>query len=158
MFGTRVLGEFNPHFSSNFSVFYSNHNTLPLPSGLWMRFCGDWVKVGVSPNILKDYSTNLHKNSSTWRCWEEGMGGGGSIFLLRREHTFFFFFPTCWYLTTTHSDSFLYRCVLVMPSTLELAKNNAAQYPGFGSPGVRQDSTAWSWANPSPPSLFMAQI
>jgi hypothetical protein len=30
--------------------------------------------------------------------------------------------------------------------------------PGFGSPGVGHDSTAWSWADPSPPILSMAQI
>jgi hypothetical protein len=82
MFGTRVLGEFNPHFSPNFSVFFSNHNTLPLPSGLWMRFYGDWVKVGVSPNILKDYPTNLHKNSSTKQSMKVLRRGNGR----RQEH------------------------------------------------------------------------
>jgi hypothetical protein len=46
----------NPHFSPNFSVFLSISNTLPLPSGLWVGFCGDWVKVEVSPNTLGDYS------------------------------------------------------------------------------------------------------
>ena len=37
------MSEFNPHFSPNFSVIFSIPNTLPLPSGLGMGFCGDWV-------------------------------------------------------------------------------------------------------------------
>jgi hypothetical protein len=41
-----------PHFSPNFNLFFSIPNTLPLSSGLWVEFCGDWVKVGVSPNTL----------------------------------------------------------------------------------------------------------
>jgi hypothetical protein len=45
----------NPHSSLNFSVFFSIPNTLPLPSGLWVGFCEDWVKVGVSLNTLRDY-------------------------------------------------------------------------------------------------------
>jgi hypothetical protein len=45
----------NPHSFLNFSVFFSMPNTLPLPSGLWVEFCGDWVKVGVSSNTLGDY-------------------------------------------------------------------------------------------------------
>jgi hypothetical protein len=51
----------NPHFSLNFSVFLSIPNILPLPSGLWMGFYGDWVKVEISPNTLGDYPTNLTK-------------------------------------------------------------------------------------------------
>jgi hypothetical protein len=28
-------------------------NTLPLPSGLWMGFGEDWVKMEISPNTYK---------------------------------------------------------------------------------------------------------
>jgi hypothetical protein len=48
-----------PHFSLSFSVFFSIPNTLPLPSGLcglWVGFCGNWVKIKVSPNTLRNYS------------------------------------------------------------------------------------------------------
>jgi hypothetical protein len=55
----------NLHFFPNFSVFLSISNTLPLPSGLWVGFCGDWMKVGVSPNTLGDYPVNPYQNSST---------------------------------------------------------------------------------------------
>jgi hypothetical protein len=79
LFGTRVfvgINENNPHlllkiclvleywaslisaypqFSLNFSVFFSISNTLPLPSGLCVGFCGDWVKVWFSLNTLGDY-------------------------------------------------------------------------------------------------------
>jgi hypothetical protein len=62
-----------PHISPKSSVFLSIPNTLPLPSGLWVGFYEDWVKIEVSPNTLADYP---HKTSSTkqglmgigWNC------------------------------------------------------------------------------------------
>jgi hypothetical protein len=45
----------NPHFSPNFSVILSIPNTLFLPSGLWVEFYRDWVKIRISANTLENY-------------------------------------------------------------------------------------------------------